>query len=255
MKRFNRRRLDQTAMQKHELYKQGRNCPEVTCLTFGKDWKKEFPLHFFCHGCDLLEDAVLSNMKSPKLRTMKKYMCTAGHTDLCHPSTLKKQYRSNQMPKAPPATTAVPECGRNCGANNQIQLSLTKSPRRKKKHRQMQRHQMHQERRKNSSLSSGDEESSIKNPPATTAVQEYGRNCGVNNQIQLSLTKSPQKKKHRQMQRHQMHQEERKDSSLSSGDEESSIENPPATRTAAQLSPTKSHRKKKHRHHQMPLSP
>jgi hypothetical protein len=189
MKRFNRRRLDQTAMQKHELYKQGRNCPEVTCLTFGKDWKKEFPLHFFCHGCDLLEDAVLSNMKSPKLRTMKKYMCTAGHTDLCHPSTLKKQYRSNQMPKAPPATTAVPECGRNCGANNQIQLSLTKSPRRKKKHRQMQRHQMHQEERKDSSLSSGDEESSIENPPATRTAAP------------LSPTKSHRKKKHRH---HQM---------------------------------------------------
>jgi hypothetical protein len=79
-------------MKKHNLYKRGRSCPEVTCLTFSRDRKKEFRNHFFFHACDLLEDAILTAMKGPKLCGKKKYMCTAGHTDLVQPTTLKKQY-------------------------------------------------------------------------------------------------------------------------------------------------------------------
>ena len=123
----------QTAMKKQDLYKRGRSCPEVTCLTFGRDRKKDFPNHFFCHACDLLEDAVLTAMKLPKLCGMKKkYMCTASHTDLVQPTTLKKQYRANQAPKDPPATTTVAEYDKNCDTD-QIRLSPTKSPWKKKR--------------------------------------------------------------------------------------------------------------------------
>ena len=32
----------------------------ITSLVFGHDRKDDFPEYFFCHGCDLLEDAVLN---------------------------------------------------------------------------------------------------------------------------------------------------------------------------------------------------
>jgi hypothetical protein len=81
-------------MKRHDLNKRSRSCP-VTSLSFGKDRKVEYPDFFFCHGCDQLEDAVLSNIKGACCE-MKKYMCTGGHAgDVSHPTTLKKQYRPN----------------------------------------------------------------------------------------------------------------------------------------------------------------
>jgi hypothetical protein len=139
-------------MKKQDLYKRGRSCPEVTCLTFGKDRKKEFPQHFFCHGCDLLEDAVLCNMKNPKLRSMKKYMCTAGHTDLCHPTTFKKQYRANQVPKDAPATTAVAKDD----DTDQNRSSPTKSPWKKKRRQMSQRRHVQEECEGSSSIASAE---------------------------------------------------------------------------------------------------
>lgn len=85
-------------MRRDDLYKRTRSCP-VTCLSFGKNRKEDFPEYFFCHGCDLLENAVENNIKRAN-RNQKKYMCTGGHVDMTHPTTLKSQYRpNNNRPK------------------------------------------------------------------------------------------------------------------------------------------------------------
>ena len=82
-------------MKRHDLYKRGRGCA-TTCLSFGKDRRVEFPDYFFCHGCDLLEDAVESGGKRAR-REQQKYTCTAGHSALVgHPTTLKKEYRASE---------------------------------------------------------------------------------------------------------------------------------------------------------------
>ena len=94
-------------MKRHDLYKRSRSCA-VTCLSFGQNRKSEFPEHFFCHGCDLLEDAVLSNATEKRLphRGMKKYACTGGHADVLHPTTLKSQYRERATNRTPPHRSA-----------------------------------------------------------------------------------------------------------------------------------------------------
>ncbi len=74
-------------MQRHDLYKRGRGFP-LSCLSFGEHRKTEYPDFFFCHGCDLLEDAVRIGAKRAH-REQKKYWCTAGHTNLLHPTTKK----------------------------------------------------------------------------------------------------------------------------------------------------------------------
>ena len=76
----------------HGLYKRSRSC-KTTCLSFGANRKEDYPDHFFCHGCDLVEDAVINSMKRCPNRDTKRYRCTGGHTDLAHPTTLKKSYR------------------------------------------------------------------------------------------------------------------------------------------------------------------
>jgi hypothetical protein len=65
----------------------------------------EHPDFFFCHGCDLLEDAVESNIKRAS-RKMKKYMCTCGHSEVSHPTTLKMQYRPKSQNAKPPIKVA-----------------------------------------------------------------------------------------------------------------------------------------------------
>jgi hypothetical protein len=54
---------------------------------------EEHPHYFFCHGCDLLEDAVVNKMKraNPNWQ-MKKYLCTGGHLGIAHPTTLRSPY-------------------------------------------------------------------------------------------------------------------------------------------------------------------
>ncbi|KAI2503700.1 hypothetical protein MHU86_10760 [Fragilaria crotonensis] len=89
-------------MQRHDLYKRGRGFP-LSCLSFGEHRKTEYPDFFFCHGCDLLEDAVRIGAKRAH-REQKKYWCTAGHTNLLHPTRKKKPYRPNL--KAPASTAA-----------------------------------------------------------------------------------------------------------------------------------------------------
>lgn len=85
-------------MRPHELYKRSRSC-EVTCLSFGANRKEEFPDHFFCHACDLLEDAVLSAKRRCN-RNQTKYRCKGGHTNLAQPTTLKKNYRASNAPRS-----------------------------------------------------------------------------------------------------------------------------------------------------------
>jgi hypothetical protein len=58
---------------------------------FGRDRKVDFPQYFFCHGCDLLEDAVW-NGNTRASRKQNRYLCTGGHDNAAHPSTLKPQY-------------------------------------------------------------------------------------------------------------------------------------------------------------------
>ena len=66
----------------------------VTCLAFGENRKARYPGYFFCHGCDLFEDAIRNGNKRAK-RTQSKYACTAGHevVDSGHPTTLHQPYR------------------------------------------------------------------------------------------------------------------------------------------------------------------
>ena len=90
-------------MKRHDLYKRGRSC-SISCLSFGENRKAEYPDCFFCHSCDLLEDAVRNGAKRAH-RQQKKYMCTAGHTNLSYPSTTKKQYRPNVKT---PSTATTP---------------------------------------------------------------------------------------------------------------------------------------------------
>ena len=66
----------------------------VTCLSFGKDRKARYPDHFFCHGCDIFEDAILNGNKRAKRTPNNKYACTGGHqADGGCPTTLRKAYR------------------------------------------------------------------------------------------------------------------------------------------------------------------
>lgn len=88
-------------MQQHELYKRSRSS-DITCLWFGANRKDDFPEHFFCHGCDLLEDAVLnctSRRRRPSRESNKRFKCTGGHTNLAQPTSLKRMYRpSHPLP-------------------------------------------------------------------------------------------------------------------------------------------------------------
>jgi len=81
-------------MRPDELYTipRTRSDAPITCLVFGRDQKVDFPQYFFCHGCDLLEDAVW-NGNTRASRKQKRYICTGGHDNTSHPSTLKPQYR------------------------------------------------------------------------------------------------------------------------------------------------------------------
>ncbi len=87
-------------MRRNDLYKRGRGYA-VTCLTFGKSRKEEFHNHFFCHACDMLEDAIINNTTNrwKPSRQMKKYACTSGHCDGSNPTTLKNQYRPKITPQ------------------------------------------------------------------------------------------------------------------------------------------------------------
>ena len=91
-------------MEAHDLYRRSRRC-EITCLSFGADRKQEHPDHFFCNGCDLLEDAVLNSGRRRRVNreSNKRFKCTGGHTDLANPTSLKKVYRPNQIRGIPPS--------------------------------------------------------------------------------------------------------------------------------------------------------
>jgi hypothetical protein len=68
-------------------------------LAFGKDRRARYPGYFFCHGCDLFEDAILSGNKRAKRTQQNKYACTGGHkADRDHPTTLLRRtyYQSNR---------------------------------------------------------------------------------------------------------------------------------------------------------------
>ena len=131
-------------MRRHELYKRGRSCP-VTCLAFGQNRKEEYQDHFFCNACDLLEDAVLNSVRAKPNRQMQKYMCGGGHSDVSHPTTLKKMqhYRSkhqNEMPQTASGDddsfcyASAVACGNS--DKNEEKESPSKSPTKKKPRRQ-----------------------------------------------------------------------------------------------------------------------
>ena len=127
-------------MKRHDLYKRCRSC-SVTCLSFGKDRKEEYPDFFFCHGCDGLEDAVLNSMrnKSKASCKMKKYMCTGGHTPLSHPTTLKQQYQPNiwkndkNPQENPDLLGAAVADGKNSAIQSAGKESPSKNPNKKKR--------------------------------------------------------------------------------------------------------------------------
>jgi hypothetical protein len=64
-------------------------------LSFGAQRKATFPGYFFCHGCDLWEDAIMSGNRRAN-RKQKKYRCTGAHKDSSHPTTVRRnEYRPN----------------------------------------------------------------------------------------------------------------------------------------------------------------
>ena len=92
-----------------DLYKRGRSHP-LTCLTFDKYRVQEFPGFFFCNNCDMLENVVLNGSRRAS-RQQKRYMCTAGHTDRSHPTTMIGPYRPGNLKKEKPASAAAPVTG------------------------------------------------------------------------------------------------------------------------------------------------
>lgn len=114
-------------MQRHQLYRCSRST-EITCLTFGANRKEDFPDHFFCHGCDLVEDAVMTSMNRHPNRNSKRYRCTGGHTDLTKPTTLKKLYRpSNVRPERPAGSSLSFKSNRNRNDVAAEEMSITTS--------------------------------------------------------------------------------------------------------------------------------
>ncbi len=77
-----------------DLYKSPRTRNSVvTCLAFGENRKTRYPEYFFCHACDLFEDAVRNGNKRAK-RTQPKYVCTGGHkVDSGRPTALRGDFR------------------------------------------------------------------------------------------------------------------------------------------------------------------
>ena len=86
-------RGEDDSMQPADLYKRTRSST-ITCLSFGPNRTAEFPDYFFCHECDLWEEAVTMQNKRAR-RNQKTYMCTGGHVDPTRPTTLKVGYRPN----------------------------------------------------------------------------------------------------------------------------------------------------------------
>lgn len=118
-------------MRPDELYKTRRSSrtnSAVTCLSFGPDRKTIYAGYFFCHGCDLFEDAILNGNKRAS-QDQRKYRCTGGHGsgDGSHPTTLIHEYRYRSSSQKE----------RHSGSSNTKISSPTKSPL-KKKHRQQQ---------------------------------------------------------------------------------------------------------------------
>jgi hypothetical protein len=71
----------------------------VTCLSFGPNRKETYPGYFFCHGCDLFEDAIMHGNKRAN-RAQRKYQCTGGHEgDWSQPTTPAHNYRPQQNKK------------------------------------------------------------------------------------------------------------------------------------------------------------
>lgn len=61
----------------------------ITCLTLGKSRKEEFPDHFFCQACDMLEDVVLNNTAN-QWKSSRETKSTGGHCDVSYLSTTLK---------------------------------------------------------------------------------------------------------------------------------------------------------------------
>lgn len=91
------------SMRPEDLYKFPRTrSSTVTCLSYGKNRKTKFPGYFFCHGCDLLEDAILSGNKRAN-REQRRYTCTGGHEgNRMHPTTMPHQFRPNNNKDSTP---------------------------------------------------------------------------------------------------------------------------------------------------------
>ena len=57
-----------------------------TCSDFGENRIGIWPGFFFCHPCEMYDDAIRLGNKRCK-RSQKKYRCTAGHDNFDSPST------------------------------------------------------------------------------------------------------------------------------------------------------------------------
>lgn len=131
--------------------KRTRRTSAVTCLPFGAERKTRFPGYFFCHGCDLFEDAMMNGRKRRASRKQAKYQCTGcGHSweDSSHPTTFIHGYRPNLTYGMRPAvgTTGrataasykqqdkndTEKCGNSSPPSDDLLSVKTKSPLKKK---------------------------------------------------------------------------------------------------------------------------
>jgi hypothetical protein len=54
--------------------------------------KAVWPEYFFCHSCDLFEDAIMIGNRRANCKQIK-YRCTAAHDNASHPTTVRSGYR------------------------------------------------------------------------------------------------------------------------------------------------------------------
>lgn len=67
----------------------------ITCLTFGKLRKHQFPYHFFCANCDAWEagggaDGFAVHCRKSAKQSSRTFKCEANHTSAIYPTTKRK---------------------------------------------------------------------------------------------------------------------------------------------------------------------
>lgn len=129
------RNLKTITMRPEDLYKFPRTrSSAVTCLSYGKDRKTKFPGYFFCHGCDLLEDAILNGNKRAN-REQLRYACTGGSVHPYRPNNNKDsapKVKEDHDSSDEDRDHMMPRCAEYAATPPAAKSSPTKSPLKKK---------------------------------------------------------------------------------------------------------------------------